>query len=225
MSPKLTDTQLVILSAAAQRDNRCLVAPQNLKGSAAQKVVTKLIAAGFAKEIKAKPGAPVWRRDEQAGQSYSLKLTAAGARAIAIDESSTPDEGTEDGGQLEQAAASQPAIDRLTRAPSAPREGTKLAQVIELLRRHDGATIGDLTAATGWLAHTTRAALTGLRKRGYAVTINRSNKERGSIYCINPASTLEDDAAVARSEDAQAKSMTVPKRAQRRATSNARRAA
>jgi DNA-binding MarR family transcriptional regulator len=100
-----------------------------------------------------------------------------------------------------------------------------LAQVIELLRRRDGATIGDLTAATGWLAHTTRAALTGLRKRGYAVTINRSNKERGSIYCINPASTLEDDAAVARSEDAQAKSMTVPKRAQRRATSNARRAA
>ena len=83
MSIKLTDTQIVMLSAAAQRDDRCLVAPPNLKGGATQKVATKLIGAGLAKEIKAKPGAPVWRRDEQAGQSYALKLTAAGARAIA----------------------------------------------------------------------------------------------------------------------------------------------
>jgi DNA-binding IclR family transcriptional regulator len=41
--------------------------------------------------------------------------------------------------------------------------------VIDLLRRADGATIVDLSEATGWLPHTTRAALTGLRKRGYAV--------------------------------------------------------
>jgi hypothetical protein len=44
-----------------------------------------------------------------------------------------------------------------------------------------------LIAATGWLAHTSRAALTGLRKRGYAVAIDRSDDERGSFYCI-PAS-------------------------------------
>ena len=83
MSIKLTATQIVMLSAAAQRDDRCLVAPQNLKGGAAQKVAAKLIGAGLAKEIKAKPGASVWRRDEQGGQSYALKLTAAGARATA----------------------------------------------------------------------------------------------------------------------------------------------
>ena len=74
MSIKLTDTQIVILSAAAQRDDRCLVAPRNLKGGAAQKVAAKLIDGGLAKEIKAKPGAPVWRQDEQAGQSFALKL-------------------------------------------------------------------------------------------------------------------------------------------------------
>ncbi len=45
--------------------------------------------------------------------------------------------------------------------------------MIDLLRRADGATIVDLTQATGWLAHTTRAAITGLRKRGYAVTRER----------------------------------------------------
>ena len=43
MSIKLTDTQIVMLSAAAQRDDRCLVAPRNLKGGAAQKVAAKLI--------------------------------------------------------------------------------------------------------------------------------------------------------------------------------------
>ncbi|HZZ24696.1 MAG TPA: DUF3489 domain-containing protein [Roseiarcus sp.] len=42
-----------------------------------------------------------------------------------------------------------------------------------LLRRADGATIVDLTQATGWLPHTTRAALTGLRKRGYAIVRQR----------------------------------------------------
>ena len=48
-----------------------------------QKVAGKLIDRGLAKEIKAKSGAPIWRRDEQGGQSYALKLTAAGARATA----------------------------------------------------------------------------------------------------------------------------------------------
>ena len=63
MSIKFTDTQLVLLSAAAQREDRCLVASPTLKGGAAQKVASKLISAGFAKEVKAKSGDPIWRRD------------------------------------------------------------------------------------------------------------------------------------------------------------------
>ena len=87
MSIKLTDTQLVMLSAAAQREDRCLVAPPTLKGGAAQKVSKKLISMGLAKETKAKRSDLIWRRDEQSGASYALKLTVAGARAIGIDES------------------------------------------------------------------------------------------------------------------------------------------
>jgi hypothetical protein len=83
---KLSDTQLVMMSAAAQREDRCLVAPQNLKGAAARKVAEKLVAAGLVREIRAKPGISAWRRDEEAGQSYALKLTAAGLKAIAVDE-------------------------------------------------------------------------------------------------------------------------------------------
>ena len=81
MSIKLTDTQLVLLGAAAQRKDLCLVAPPTLKGATAQKVASKLISAGFVKEVKAKAGDPIWRRDE--GASYALKLTATGAKAIA----------------------------------------------------------------------------------------------------------------------------------------------
>jgi Protein of unknown function (DUF3489) len=42
-------------------------------------------------------------------------------------------------------------------------------------------TLAELIANTGWLPHTARAALTGLRKRGYAVVIDRADKARGSV--------------------------------------------
>ena len=47
---------------------------------------------------------------------------------------------------------------------------TKIASVIGLLRNPPGAALPDLTAATGWLPHTTRAALTGLKKKGHIIT-------------------------------------------------------
>ena len=110
------------------------------------------------------------------------------------------------------------ATESVSVGPHAPRRGSKLAQVIELLQRDNGATVDELTAATGWLAHTTRAALTGLRKRGYAVEINRSDKERGSFYRIK----AEDDGeAVARPVEEPANSPTP----QRLSKPRARRAA
>ena len=80
MSFKLSDKQRELLSAAAEREDRLL--PSQLKGGAAQKVAAKLVAAGLVKEVKAKTGAPIWRRDEATEQAYALKLTAAGANAV-----------------------------------------------------------------------------------------------------------------------------------------------
>jgi hypothetical protein len=193
MSIKLTDTQLVILSTAAQREDRCLVTPKSLKGGAPQKIAAKLLAAGLVKEIKAKPGMAIWRREDEAGQSFSLKLTAAGLRAIAVD----------DGGDATTAssAAAPLAISdaqgsQTSGAPAAlttaPREGTKMARVVGLLQRDRGATLAEIIAATDWLPHTTRAALTGLRKRGYVVTLDRSDDERGSTYSIPLDRSLAD---------------------------------
>jgi hypothetical protein len=56
-----------------------------------------------------------------------------------------------------------------TPAAAAPAKPSKTATVITLLQRDGGATLGDLVAETGWLPHTTRAALTGLRKKGHAI--------------------------------------------------------
>jgi hypothetical protein len=52
-SVKLTDTQLVLLSAASQRDDRALERPANLTGGAAGKVVAKLVTEGLIEEVLA----------------------------------------------------------------------------------------------------------------------------------------------------------------------------
>ena len=65
----------------------------------------------------------------------------------------------------------------------APRSGSKQALLVEMLSKDDGASLDALIKATGWMPHTTRAALTGLRKRGYAVERIR-NESKGSLYRI-----------------------------------------
>ena len=66
-------------------------------------------------------------------------------------------------------------------APSGPAK-TKMATVIDLLRREQGATLDELVAATDWLPHTTRAALTGIRKKGNA--IEKSKRDDKTCYQI-----------------------------------------
>jgi threonine dehydrogenase-like Zn-dependent dehydrogenase len=64
-----------------------------------------------------------------------------------------------------------------------PRDGSKQALVISMLSAKAGTTIDALIDATGWLPHTTRAALTGLRKRGFS--IERLREDGGaSVYRI-----------------------------------------
>jgi predicted transcriptional regulator len=58
---------------------------------------------------------------------------------------------------------------------SAVRCGTKLALVIEMLSRKNGVTIAELMAATGWLPHTTRATLSGLRKKGHSIVTDKTD--------------------------------------------------
>jgi hypothetical protein len=181
---KLTDTQLRLLSAASQREDHSLEAPKKLKGGAAQKVAAKVVAAGLVREVKAKTGMAIWRRDEETGQPYSLKLTAAGLKAIAVDEGDSQRGVSAAASPKAKKAAKMAAAPNPTPAPlsPAPRQGTKIADVIALLQRDQGAKLDELIAATGWLPHTARAALTGLRHRGYDVRLERGEKGQASIY-------------------------------------------
>lgn len=62
--------------------------------------------------------------------------------------------------------------------PAPNKRASKTGLVLGLLQRPEGATIDQLVAATGWLPHTTRAALTGLRKKGRAVTSEKVEGQR-----------------------------------------------
>ena len=62
---RLTDTQLVILSAASQRDDRGVELPASIKGDAARKVVAKLMRADLLEEVRAGGALPIWRRDDE----------------------------------------------------------------------------------------------------------------------------------------------------------------
>jgi hypothetical protein len=182
MTTKLTDTQLLMLSAAAQREDRILAIPPKLKGGAAQKLAAKLIAAGLVKEVRAKTGAPSWRRDAATGQSFALKLTAAGLKASATDNGVPANKAAETETPNDSAAAANKAL-----AAQAPRDGTKISQVVGLLQRNNGATLDEVVAATGWLPHTSRAALTGLRKRGYAIEKHlNAEGRRGYFIAATP---------------------------------------
>ena len=182
---KLTDTQFAILSEASQRKDGRLIPPKTLKAAAAQKVATKLLKAGLVREIKAKIGMEAWRRDEETGQAYSLKLTDAGLRAIAVDGGglrSIP--GADVSTSTDEEPSKATAALSIMVGPTSPtrRPGTKIARVIELLQRDQGAKLDELIAATGWLPHTARAALTGLRHRGYDVRRERGESGSASVY-------------------------------------------
>jgi hypothetical protein len=71
---RLTDTQLVILSAASQRDDRGVALRANIKGEAARKAIEKLIQVGLVEELEAAGSLPVWRRDIE-NRPMALRIT------------------------------------------------------------------------------------------------------------------------------------------------------
>jgi Protein of unknown function (DUF3489) len=172
----LTNAQRILLSGAAEREDGACDLPPRAKGRTAPKYVASLIDQHLVREVRARTGMSVLR-DDDAGRPLALVITKRGRDAVRVAASpagETPN------------AIPDPDQEATTTAHQ-PREGSKIATVIRLLSRETGAGLPDLIAATGWLPHTTRAALTGLRKRGYDVTRVRQ-EEGGTSYRILTAS-------------------------------------
>jgi hypothetical protein len=179
---RLTDTQLIVLSRAAQREDGAATLPDGMTQRAALKLAEALVKKQLVREIKAKPGVPAWRHNEE-GRSLALIVTKLGRAAIKVEDDCESESAAHD-------AEASVSIDAAHSERSAPRPGSKLSTVIELLGRKKGAGTDELIAATGWLPHTTRAALTGLRKRGYPIERERLEKG-GSVYRIVPRAASE----------------------------------
>jgi Protein of unknown function (DUF3489) len=170
---KLSDSQLVILTTAAQRtDGSLLPFPQSLtaKGATLNRVVGTLCKRKLAEERRTINGAPEWRRDEKHG--LGLFITKRGLLALDITE-------TEETRPV-QAAASMPR--QRKSATIRPRERarkptptsakrraapsqSKQDLLIQMLRRQSGVTIEDIIAKTGWQPHSVRGFFSGLVKK------------------------------------------------------------
>lgn len=164
---KLSDTQTLLLAHAGSRDSGSLYPlPTTLTSvPGALKSITALVKRGLVEERTAHAADAVARAD--GNLRFGIYVTPAGLAAIGVD-------------ALEvTAAAPSPAP-----APAAGAGGrtTKAAMVLALLQRDGGATLGQLVEATGWLPHTTRAALTGLRKKGHVIV--KEKRDDATCYRI-----------------------------------------
>jgi hypothetical protein len=180
---KLSDTQLVILTAAAQRPGHlALPLPSNLRGGAATKVVGSMIAKGLLAEVYADKGDPLWH--ENGGRGITLVVTDAGLAAIGI-EPETADSaptGADEAPSADTAADTSAKVEPAPKARTA-RTGTKQAMLIEMLRAETGATIDEIVAATGWQPHTVRGAIAGALKKKLGLNVTSEKLEgRGRVY-------------------------------------------
>ncbi|PJN96640.1 hypothetical protein CNY89_01340 [Amaricoccus sp. HAR-UPW-R2A-40] len=185
---KLSDTQALILSAAAQRpEHIALPLPESLRGGAAAKLVGAMLAKGFLQEVDAdlRKGEPVWRETGD-GHGVTLVATDAGLAAIGIEPegANTTPVGPTDA-PTEGPAPETPSQQDVAPKARTPREGTKQATLIAMLRAPDGATIEEIMAATGWQSHTVRGAMAGALKKKLGLEVTSEKVEdRGRVYRI-----------------------------------------
>ncbi|MBR0680350.1 DUF3489 domain-containing protein [Roseomonas eburnea] len=183
----LTVAQLLILSTAAQRpDHMVLPLPPTIRarGGAQRNLLGALLKMDLVAEVPLDDASIAWRTDE-AGQHHGLRITAAGLAAAGVHEDATvettdADADTSTGGVVgsmsgDAGTTEEPAAEQGTQeAP--PRHPTgKLGEVLQAISAEAGATLAEITTLTGWLPHTARAAVTGLRKRGFDVALIQQN--------------------------------------------------
>ncbi len=188
---KLSDIQTIILSRAAQNeDHIALPLPESLRGGAAAKVVSAMIAKGFLEEADAvtRKGEPVWRETGD-GHGTTLVATDAGLAAIGIE----PEDRHTAPASATDAPTEEPTPNTASGPETAPkvrtpRAGTKQATLIAMLRAPDGATIEEIMAATNWQSHTVRGAMSGALKKKLGLEVTSEKiEDRGRVYKLAAA--------------------------------------
>jgi hypothetical protein len=172
-NPKLNDLQLVLLSTAAQRDDGGVfpVADSIAKDEdRLRKAVQSLLKRSLVEEGPTTDRRLAWREHDE--RPIALFISAAGRSLM-----------DRTAGGAEPSAGHEGTAKNEKDSVMQVRKGSKKELVLGLLRRSDGATLDELVTATGWLPHTTRAALTGLRKKGHVV----EKTKRKDVTCYRIA--------------------------------------
>jgi hypothetical protein len=184
---RLSDSQLIVLTAACQREDRCVFpVTTKLKGNAAGNVLKSLLKKDLIKEVRAKRDDTVWRHDEERGRMTLVATTAAFA-ALGIDPPDEAEDGEGDAAEEAPASVGAKANARpkssKTNGPKVPRKDSKQARLIAMLGRVKGASIDEVVEALKWQPHTVRGAIAGALKKklGLAVTSEKDDK-RGRVY-------------------------------------------
>jgi hypothetical protein len=196
----LTDGQRVILAAAGARDSGLVLpVPSSMlanRGTLAI-ILNSLLKRGLVTERPVQVGEESWRQTED-GSRMALVVSHEALDAIGIDPAehilfagTDLGRGSVDGGSRDQAPElSQPPSGNIKPAHSIavaamPRDGSKLAILIEALQRPAGATLAELTAATGWQPHSVRGAISGALKKKLAIkVVSETTRDRGRVYRI-----------------------------------------
>jgi hypothetical protein len=181
---KLTDTQTIILSRAATRPGSlAMPLPDGLHGAAAKKSVAAMISRGWLEEVEAdrRRKDPLWRETGD-GHGTTLIATGVGLAAIGIEPVAVSAASNALKAEPEPDTTSDTAD---TPKPIAIRAGTKQAQIIALLQRPEGASIGEIVAGTGWQVHSVRGMISGALKKKLGLPVTSVKEQgRGSVYRI-----------------------------------------
>jgi hypothetical protein len=189
MTPKLSDSQLVVLSTACQRpDAYVFPVTLKLKGNAIGNVLKSLLNKGLLEEIAGRADETIWRYDDE-GAPLTLRATLAAFEALGIEPEDAPADA--DAGEEAEAAEDEAAAEERVPVPPsvAParktRDNSKQAQLIAMLKRSEGATIDEIVAAFGWQAHTVRGAIAGALKKKLGLDVTSEKIDgRGRVYRI-----------------------------------------
>ncbi|WP_421849193.1 DUF3489 domain-containing protein [Novosphingobium sp.] len=184
---KLNDLQIILLSTSSRNDNgNLLPLPGAAAGDLARtnKAITALIRKGLVAEAPVTDRSLAWRDADR--DPTGVFITEAGEAAIGLGAADAPTESSgAEPGPVEQSNTDGEEPTPQVAPAQQQRAGSKTDIVLDLLRRQTGATLAEMVAATGWLPHTTRAALTGLRKKGHAIV--RNKRDNMTCYTIEVA--------------------------------------